>query len=409
MNQIVQFPGGHGRPPAVLQGRRSTLNVAAQANVSASFAVLSIEGRTWSVKYRGDKRVLMLNGAPVQSLDVVVVGVSPNVSKMWYATKFVQGSDSPPDCWSVDGQAPDATVPQEKRQGTVCATCPKNLWGSRITNDGKKGKECQDSRRIAVVPLGRPADLLNEVFGGPMLLRIPPMSLPGLASYAQFLEQKGAGLEFVGTRLSFDWSVTYPQLTFEALGWLDDDQAEAVVGPDGEGGLCRHPVIDRMLLQEVIEAAPAPQHSAPAVPFAQAPQQAPAAVVQAPQPPQPPQPPQQAPAAVAQAQGFASPFAQPPQQAPAAAAQAPASPFAQAPQQAPAAAARAPPPVNQATASPFAQAPQPAQPAPAAPAPARRGRPPASAAAHVQQAPAPAQSPGGMQDMIDDLLNTPVG
>lgn len=295
MGELVPFEGG--RPPAVFANRQSSLNAAAKANVAASFAVIGYKGRAWSIKFRGDAEILKgANGAPMQFLDVVIVGVSPSISKQFYETGYVEGSDSAPDCFSVDGVIPDPAAP--KKQCTTCAACPKNQWGSKITEAGKKGKACQDSRRVAVVPL---TDIENEDFGGPMLLRVPPMSLGNLANYATMLDRKGASMEMVGTRLGFDYDVAYPRITFNAVCWLDDEQARAVVGPDGQSGMCAHPVIDRMLQEEVAEAthdpaqpadplaggrpaqafqrpaeAPAPQPVVQAAPVAQAPQAAPA-------------------------------------------------------------------------------------------------------------------------------------
>lgn len=257
MSNIVPFVGG--RPPAVFQNRVSTMTAAAQAGVQASFAVVAYKGKNWRLKYHGEETVLMDDQRrPVPDLDVVIVGVSPSISKQFYEKKFTEGSDEAPDCFSVDGIAPDPSSP--KKQCATCGVCPKNAWGSRITDDGKKGKACQDSRRLAIVPL---ADPMNEVCGGPMLLRIPPMSLNNLANYAKFVEMKGAGLECVATRLKFDVDMAYPRIQFEALGWLDDAQAALVVGPDGKSGICADPLIDRMLVDAVSEATHDPA-SAPA-------------------------------------------------------------------------------------------------------------------------------------------------
>jgi hypothetical protein len=247
MSNIVPFTGG--RPPAVFQNRVSTMTAAAQAGVQASFAVIGYKGKNWRIKYHGEETVLMDGQRrPVPDLDVVIVGVSPSISKQFYEKKFTDGSDEAPDCFSVDGVAPDASSP--KKQCSTCGVCPKNAWGSRITDDGKKGKACQDSRRMAIVPL---ADPENEVCGGPMLLRIPPMSLNNLANYAKFVEMKGAGLECVATRLKFDVEMAYPRIQFEALGWLNDEQALLVVGSDGKSGVCADPLIDRMLIDAVSE------------------------------------------------------------------------------------------------------------------------------------------------------------
>lgn len=256
MNDLAVFNAG--RPPAAFASRRSTMNAAAQQGVQASFAVIGYKGRNWRVRYRGEDNLLKDGrGAPVPSLDVIIVGVAPNISKQWYEKRYSEGDNAAPDCFSVNGATPDPASP--KRQCATCAACPHNQWGSRVTEGGKKAKACQDSRRLAVVPFGDPK---NDSYGGPMMLRIPPMSLNQLANYAGQLERKGASLEFVGTRLSFDWNVAYPLITFEPIGWLDDTQAELVVGADGQSGICADPLVERMLNEVVDEATHDPKEPA---------------------------------------------------------------------------------------------------------------------------------------------------
>ena len=195
-----------------------------RAGVQASFAVVGYKGKVWRVKHRGQETPLRdARGQPMPTLDVVILGASQYMAKIYYEKQYVEGDDSAPDCFSLDGITPDATAP--KKQNDLCQTCARNKFGSRITDAGKRAKECQDSRRVAVVPLG---DIPNEMYGGPMLLRIPPMSLPNLAGYADFLQRKGADVPWVGTQLAFDLDSAYPRITFTATGWLDEEQAAQV-------------------------------------------------------------------------------------------------------------------------------------------------------------------------------------
>jgi hypothetical protein len=241
-----------GRPPALFTNRKSLLNAAAQAGVQASFAVIGYKGRNWRIKYRGEENMVMdARNVPIPSLDVIIVGIARAVAKQWYGQKYTEGSDDAPDCFSVDGVAPD--VSSTKPQCSTCAVCPHAQWGSRITDDGRKGKECQDNRRIAVVPLLDPE---NETYGGPMMLRIPAMSLNPLAIYTQMLDRKGAAVELVATRLGFNYDVSYPLITFEAVSWLSDEQALLSVGPDGNSGICGSEQVARIL--GLVNGAPAP-------------------------------------------------------------------------------------------------------------------------------------------------------
>lgn len=125
---------------------------------------------------------------------------------------------------------------------------------------GKRAKACQETRRLAVVPLN---NIENELMGGPMMLRVPPMSLANLSNYSDFLASKGASFETVATRIGFDENVAYPRLTFETLDWLDDEQQLAATGETGDGGVCASPLIDRMLggTEEVAAVEPSPRRA----------------------------------------------------------------------------------------------------------------------------------------------------
>jgi hypothetical protein len=230
------------RPSALARNRRSSLNSNAKQGIQASFAVLGYKGKNWRLKVKSAETVLHDDrNQPLTSIEAVIVGISPAISRQYFGKSYSEGDNDGPDCYSTDGIKPDAGAPH--KQNPVCATCPQGQWGSRITDAGKRAKNCQDTRRIAVVPL---TDLEQNVFG-PMLLRVPPMSLNNLSNYSDFLDRKGAGFECVGTRIGFDVSVAYPRLTFDAIGWLDEDQQRLVTGDDGNGGLCADPLIERML------------------------------------------------------------------------------------------------------------------------------------------------------------------
>jgi hypothetical protein len=130
---------------------------------------------------------------------VVLLAASQNVSKVWYEDGYVEGSTNSPDCFAPNGVTPDAS--SKKKQSNTCASCPQNVWGSRITPAGKKGKACQDSKRVAVSPLG---DIRNEAFGGPMMLRVPAASLSDFGAYGDGLDGQGYKYFTVGTKMSFD-------------------------------------------------------------------------------------------------------------------------------------------------------------------------------------------------------------
>jgi hypothetical protein len=216
-----------GAVPAVFRDRvgQGKFNEDMSAGITSGFAILSFRGKAWRVKHRGEEMVLTNpDGTPKYKLDVVIVRTSPNLSKVWYKHGYVEGSTAPPDCWSVDGRKPDPASPDI--QNATCAGCRWNAWGSSRTQGGSgKGKDCADSKRLAIVPL---QDIDNEIHGGPMMLRVPPASLNDLAAYANSLERIGYPYYAVGTSISFDVHAEYPKLMFTPARALTEEEAEKV-------------------------------------------------------------------------------------------------------------------------------------------------------------------------------------
>src|SRR5690606_40467735 len=92
------------------------------------FAVVSIRSGRFRVKYQGTEQVITgPDGHPLSALEVFIVKASPAISKTFYERGYEEGSDTPPDCFSHDGIAPDLAAP--KPQCDVCARCPKNVFG----------------------------------------------------------------------------------------------------------------------------------------------------------------------------------------------------------------------------------------------------------------------------------------
>jgi hypothetical protein len=193
--------------------------------ILSGFAVVSIRGKVWRARHKGDEHIIRdRDGEPKRRLQVVVVGVGPNVSKTYYAGAYVSGNTEAPDCASTDGIRPDAGVADP--QASSCATCPMNQFGSRITEAGKKGKACQDNKRLAIVPAD---DIENAIFGGPMLLRIPPSSFQSLDQVSQVLAKNRVPFYGAVLDLAFDPDAEYPLLTFRAIGRITDPDMAAMI------------------------------------------------------------------------------------------------------------------------------------------------------------------------------------
>lgn len=196
------------------------------AGIQAGFGIISFRGKVWRIKFRGEEKPIMRadGDGPANSVEVVIVKAAPNLSKIFYINGYEEGSTAPPDCFSTNGQVPDPASP--KLQCSTCAACPQNVWGSKITPAGKKGKACADSKRLAVVPLG---DIENSVYGGPMLLRVPAASLQDIAAYGTKLKGLGYPTYSVATRISFDTNEAFPKFVVGAIRPLTEDEATKVM------------------------------------------------------------------------------------------------------------------------------------------------------------------------------------
>ena len=196
------------------------------AGITGGFGHIGYKGKVWSVRYRGSEITLMRpdgDGA-MNSIPVVILKASTVLSKIWYEKGYVDGSNQAPDCFSANGVVPDAA--STKKQSVTCATCPKNVWGTRVTDQGmSKGKACSDSKRLAVVPLD---DLRNETFGGPLLLRVPPASLQDTSIYSSTMQKLGYPYYAIGTRIAFDTKEAYPKFVYSAIRPLDSTEARIV-------------------------------------------------------------------------------------------------------------------------------------------------------------------------------------
>jgi len=153
------------------------------------------------------------------TLDTIIVGANPRVSKVFYGKAFdASASDVRPDCWSNDGLRADASV--EKPVHTGCADCPNNVLGSKILPSGAKSKMCSDQRHLAVVPAADPTKVYS--------LTVPVSGMKALREYFKELGNYGVGPEEAITQLGFDDAASYPKLTFTQKGYVPEKAIERV-------------------------------------------------------------------------------------------------------------------------------------------------------------------------------------
>ena len=173
--------------------------------VRDSFSIIGIKGKVWSLRHQGETYYFMDDdNAPLPYIDVVILGENPNITKTYYPQgTYTEDSNNPPTCSAVDGDVPDPGVPIP--QSTTCRTCKRNVW-TTIAQTGRPGKECRDSKRLAVLLM--PA-MTEKLLGAPLnkavMLRIPPASLVPLKSYSNSLIHRGVhNAAAVVTRIRFE-------------------------------------------------------------------------------------------------------------------------------------------------------------------------------------------------------------
>lgn len=209
--------------------------------VTSGFPILSYKGKVWRIRKGGDEELhLDKDGNAAPTVDLVLVQANPSPSKIFYDKQYEEGANETPRCFSNDGSKPDISV--QAPISAICANCPNNVWGSRMTPSGKKSRACSDSRRVAVVFA---QDLLdNGKDAMLLLLRVPPASLNPMKDYAEkVLAPKGIPFFAVATQIAFEPTAAHPQFKFKPARLLNDDEAEAILALRGS------PDVERILAE----------------------------------------------------------------------------------------------------------------------------------------------------------------
>jgi hypothetical protein len=198
-------------------GVQSELSLSLAGGLSTSVPRISIKGSRFRIVEGGTEQII-----DSLTLATVIVGANRAISKEFYKVKWTPESPpTAPDCWSLDGESPAAEVAEPVNN--LCATCPKNAWGSEMNQQNEPIKACKDSKRLAVVSA-------DDVGGQVYLLEVTPAALKGLNAYQKTLAQRGIPPEVVITNVSFDPDAHFPKLQFNFGGFLTADQQQVVDG-----------------------------------------------------------------------------------------------------------------------------------------------------------------------------------
>jgi len=215
---------------------------------------ISIEGGVWR---------LLVNGKEIaqkeeRNLNVVIVGAAAKVSRTFYAGVYKKGQSTAPDCWSANGDYPDASV--ENAQSKSCATCPQNVKGS---GQGE-GRACRFSQRLAVV-------LDNDIGGDVFQLTLPSTSIFGegevgkwpLQMYAKMIGGKGVPITAVVTEMRFDTASSTPKITFKPVRFLEANEITQAI-EQGKTDAARKAITMTVTQSDGVQKLAAPVAQAPA-------------------------------------------------------------------------------------------------------------------------------------------------
>jgi len=182
---------------------------------------ISIKGGVFRL-VAGGKEVAAIDD---RHLEVIIVKAAPKVSRIFYASSYDAENVTGPDCWSNDGERPDASA--ANKQAVTCMNCPKNQAGSGQGNS----RACRYQQRLAVV-------LANNPSGDVMQLTLPATSVFGkeegdkrpLQAYARYLAVQNPPVnpEQIVTEMRFDTKAESPKLFFKPVRWLTDDEYEVI-------------------------------------------------------------------------------------------------------------------------------------------------------------------------------------
>ena len=205
----VQVPAHIAARRAAMAGQPSTLAASMVGGLTGSSGPrISIKGGRFRIVEDGDEVEL-----PSLTLDAVIVGANPRMSKIFYMKAWEPGDSAAPDCFSDNAIAPDPSSPSP--QSDLCATCPKNEWGSKITPQGKEIKACQDVKKIALVSAD---DMEGPVYS----MSVTPGAFKNFTTFNSELRRCGASPEEVVISIGLDTSKGFPMLTFSLSRYMDD-------------------------------------------------------------------------------------------------------------------------------------------------------------------------------------------
>ncbi|MCE5387959.1 MAG: hypothetical protein K0041_05190 [Acidithiobacillus sp.] len=218
MGNLVLKGGSLSVPQSMMDKLMAVSKQAVVKSVGGSyFPRISPARRRFSIVESGlePEVITGADGKPVDHIDVVILGTNPGEYKTYYADSYDPKAKEKgaPVCFSNNGIAPHPAAKQP--QSDKCASCRQNVFGSKITEQGKKSKACSMSKRLLVVSAD---DLQGPIY----MLNASYMALPGFNAMVGELLAGGLPLPAVVVRVALDDNVDVPVFTFNPIAVLDE-------------------------------------------------------------------------------------------------------------------------------------------------------------------------------------------
>lgn len=188
----------------------------------------SLAGNTSTkrISIRGGVFRLMVSGEEVaknenRAMNIVIVNGGRQIARQFYAGKYVAGESAAPDCWSNDGDKPDASI--ENPQHSTCEGCPQNIKGSGQGDS----RACRFQQRLAVL-------LADDIKGDVYQLSLAATSIFGrgdvdkmpFQQYAKYVGSQGKNINTLVTEMRLDSDSATPKLTFKPVRFLSREEWE---------------------------------------------------------------------------------------------------------------------------------------------------------------------------------------
>ena len=196
---------------------KARVNLPVDVNAQMAAEVAAIQNRISApsgdrITVTQGKTFKLANGLEVEEFEGIVVDFV--AANYYYTDAFERGNITPPSCFAISME-PAGMTPSENSpdiQAGACASCWANQFGS-----AGKGKACQNTRLLAVLPLDADVDTVISI------LKVSPTAIKGFDAHVSNVARKhGMPVRGVVTKFSFS-DDAYSSVRFSDGGLANKD------------------------------------------------------------------------------------------------------------------------------------------------------------------------------------------